>query len=114
MSTESSTSVDFPGIDEHGDPIVVPHYPVAEAARRLHVSRKMLRTYCRTGRWPYLPIGNRIYMSDADMAEALRRERDRAIRDSQQPVGIRGVVVPFDDDDQLSLLDELDDDEGVQ
>lgn len=100
----SSTSVDFPGIDDEGNPVVVPHYPVAEAARRLHVSRPTLRKYCRSGRWPYQPIGNRIYMTDADMAEALRRERDRAIA-AAQSYGITGAVTP--------LLDELDDDEGI-
>lgn len=109
----TETSVDFPGLDSEGNPTVVPHYPVAEAARRMHVSRPTLRQYCRSGRWPFQPIGNRIYMTDADMAEALRRERDRAIT-AAQSYGIRGAVVPYVDDDQLDLLDELGDDEGVQ
>lgn len=102
---QKSTAVDFPGLDDDGNPIVVPHYPVAEAARRLHVSRPTLRAYCRSGRWPYQPIGNRIYMTDADMTEALRRERDRAIAEAQA-YGVRGVVAP--------LLTEPGEHEGVQ
>lgn len=110
----STTPIDFPGLDDDGNPIVVPHYPVAEAARRMHVSRPTLRGYCRSGRWPYQPIGNRIYMTDADMAEALRRERERAVIEAQS-YGIRGAVVQIDDDAQPTLLDELaDDDQSVQ
>jgi len=102
--------VTFPGIDEHGEPIDVLHYPLEAAAAKMHVGITTLRKYIHSGRWPYQPVGGRKYMTEADFAEALRRERERAVREAQR-YGIRGSVVPIDDDE----LDEPDgdDDRGV-
>jgi hypothetical protein len=89
--------VELPGVDEQGEPTVIRHWPLETAAQRLHVSAKTLRKYIAEGRWPYQPLGRRKYMTDADLAEALRRERERVVVESQS-YGIRGAVVPIDDE----------------
>lgn len=100
----------FPGTDEQGNTIDVLHYPLETSAAKMHVGITTLRKYIHSGRWPYQPVGGRKYMTEADFAEALRRERERAVRESQT-YGIKGTVVPLDNGDEL---DDDDDSRGVQ
>jgi hypothetical protein len=108
MATQQSTTprdeqpVEFWGVDDDGNPVIVNHWPLKAAAKRLHVSLNTLRQYLRSGRWPYQPMGRRKYMTDADIVEAMHRERERAVIESQsygRSYGIKGAVAPLDIDE---------------
>ena len=67
----------IPVLDEKtGELIDVVHYYPDEAAPRLHVSRRTLIARVKSGRWPGIKIGRTTYMTDADIGEAYRVERE--------------------------------------
>lgn len=60
--------IEFPHVDDDGEPYTVTYYPASEAAPRLHVTHATLREACRRGLWPHLRMGGRVYLSDAHLA----------------------------------------------
>jgi hypothetical protein len=91
----------FPVADPTTGALVeTPHFSVDEVAHMIHVHPSTVHRLMRRDHWPHLEVANRYWFAESDVTAALARMRRNDEPDlPDAPPGVRGLVLPPDDDD---------------
>lgn len=101
----------FPTRDpKTGELVDTEYFTLDEIAAKLHVSAPTARKLIAENHWPHLVIVRRIYMSAADIGDALDMLRVGPIPESTEPPALGWAIPP----DPWAKPDEDDREEGFR